>query len=183
MNRRPAATSVEEVVALMHSSSDAVADNVSAVEHGLQCATVLARDRPDDVELQVAGLLHDVGHLVVPGDDASHGDHGADYVQPLFGDRVADLIALHVPAKRWLVTVEANYGDGLSATSLRTLAAQGGALTPEEQAACEAHPSFADAVTLRRADEAAKVAGAQVGALDKWVPRLHRLARAVGRPT
>ena len=122
------------------------------------------------------GLFHDVGHILVPGDDAGHGEHGANYLRPLFGARVAEFVALHVPAKRWLVTVEDAYGDGLSEVSQRTLIAQGGAMTVDERTAFENHPCFADAVTLRRADEAAKVPGKPAGTLADWIPQLRALA-------
>jgi predicted HD phosphohydrolase len=170
------AASIDDVIATMKSFGDAVDDNVQAIEHGLQCAAVLAAERPDDVELQVAGLLHDVGHVLVPGDDAGHGEHGADYLRPLFGARVASLVALHVPAKRWLVSVEDTYGDGLSKMSQRTLIAQGGVMTVAERAAFAGHPCFADAVTLRRADEAAKVPGRSAGTLADWIPQLRIVA-------
>jgi predicted HD phosphohydrolase len=175
MTRTRSATSIDDVIATMESFGDAVDDNIQAIEHGLQCAAVLADERPDDLELQVAGLLHDVGHVLVPGDDSGHGEHGASYLRPLLGDRVAELVALHVPAKRWLVTVDRTYGDGLSAVSQRTLVAQGGVMTAAERAVFEAHPCFAHAVTLRRADEAAKVPGKDAGTLDDWLPQLRRV--------
>src|SRR5215212_7183662 len=36
---------------------------LSILEHSLQCAELLRADHPDDVELQVAGLVHDLGWL------------------------------------------------------------------------------------------------------------------------
>lgn len=49
---------------------------------------------------------------------------------------------------------------------------QGSVMTSEEQEKFLAHPAAADAVTLRRADEAAKIVGHQVPGLDVWAPRL-----------
>lgn len=147
-------------------------ERVDLLEHALQCGYELQCSHPDDVELQVAGLVHDLGHQLVPGDDAGHGRAAADAVRPLFGGRVADLVELHVPAKRYLVTTDPAYHDVLSPVSVRTLGNQGGAMSPDEVAAFERHPHARAAVTLRRADEAAKTPGRPVPSLDDWHPIL-----------
>lgn len=181
-------TAVDGLVALLKNS--AVPDNeegeqldqLDQLAHALQCALELARRYPDDVELQVAGLIHDIGHALLPLDDRvdhdlMHGIAAADAVRGLFGERVAALVELHVPAKRYLVTVESEYGDELSATSAITLANQGGPMTDTEVAGFEALAEFDGAVALRRADEAAKVPGRPVPGLEHWRPTLESLAR------
>jgi predicted HD phosphohydrolase len=90
---------------------------------------------------------------------------------------VAVLVELHVPAKRYLVTVSPEYAEALSAVSVATLAAQGGPLTPGEVATFYPSPHWSDALTLRRADDAAKVPGRRVPGLDHWLPALRRVAR------
>ncbi|WP_018907784.1 HD domain-containing protein [Salinispora arenicola] len=150
-------------------------DPVDLLAHGLQCAAVLRDERPDDLGLQLAGLVHDIGHAV--GDDPDHARVGADVVRPVLGARVADLVALHVPAKRYLASTEPDYE--LSEASRLSLARQGSAMTGEEQERFLAHPAAADAVTLRRADEAAKIVGRQVPGLDVWAPRLRTYASGV----
>src|SRR5215468_5437286 len=90
-------------------------DPVDLLAHGLQCADVLRRQRPGDIGLQLAGLVHDIGHGV-PG----HARVGAEFVRPLLGDRVATLVALHVEAKRYLATTERAYD--LSEASRTSLA-------------------------------------------------------------
>src|SRR5262245_37643291 len=171
------ARSVDDIIDVLVGAGDAADDNVTAVEHALQCAAVLAARRPGDDELHLAGLLHDIGHLLVPGDDAGHGIHAANYLRPLLGDRIADLVALHVPAKRWLVTTDGDYRARLSDVSTRTLRTQGDAMSPAERATFETHPCWDDAVTLRRADDDAKELGRDAGAVDDWMPALRRLAR------
>ena len=41
-------------------------EDVDLLAHALQCAQLLRDVAPDDVELQVAGLVHDVGTALVP---------------------------------------------------------------------------------------------------------------------
>ncbi|MFE9642870.1 hypothetical protein ACFYO0_01645 [Streptomyces sp. NPDC006365] len=64
-------------------------------DHALQTAALLRRGHPSDKELQVAGLVHGIGQLLHPGDEARHADHAADAVRSLLGERVARLVRLH----------------------------------------------------------------------------------------
>jgi predicted HD phosphohydrolase len=146
------------------------------LDHGLQTAAVLRGTHPDDLELQVAGLVHDLGHILPPRDTVRHGDIAADFVRDVLGDRVADLVRLHVGAKRYLVTVEPTYRDELNDGSTSSLEQQGSTMTAEEVADFEAEAEHAAAVTLRRADEAAKVAGLEVDPLETWLPALTAVA-------
>jgi len=157
---------------------------VTEREHALQCAAVAAADVAADA-LVAAALLHDVGHLVlgdnrpldVPlGRDQGHDRAGADLLGRWFGPAVTEPVRLHVAAKRYLVTVDPDYGARLSASSQRSLAVQGGPMSPAEIEAFRASPWWADAVALRRWDDEAKVAGRPVPSLDEWVPLLRSLA-------
>src|SRR3954465_15473716 len=76
---------------------------VDLLTHALQCAAMLAEAMPADIELQVAGLVHDLGHVERPGDDAHHAAAGAHLVSEVLGDRVAFLVRHHADAKRYLV--------------------------------------------------------------------------------
>ncbi|TDW76581.1 HD domain-containing protein [Kribbella pratensis] len=154
---------------------DRSGDPVDILDHDRQCAELLRRDFPDDEELQVAGLVHDIGHLLRPGDDAGHGRHGADAVRGLLGERVARLVELHVVAKRYLVATDAVHAERLSASSRRTLVAQGGALSEDQVRAFRHDPEFAAAVALRRADDAGKVVGLEVAPLESWRPVVERV--------
>lgn len=154
------------------------AECVDQLAHALQCAHVAARLSPQDDELQIAALVHDIGHLVCPGHDRTHGMIAESLVRPLLGARVARLAALHVPAKRYLVSVESAYSGRLSEVSAITLRNQGGPMSLEEQAAFRSLPDFGAALLLRRADEGAKVPGRQVPSLAAWISALDRIARA-----
>ena len=151
-------------------------DPLPVLDHGLQCAALLAAQSPDDDELHVAGLVHDIGHRIAPGASEAHGVIAADAVRDLLGERVAALVELHVPAKRYLVTVEPSYRGALSEGSTVSLARQGGALSDDERIALETNPHLADALVLRRADEHAKDPTATVDGLDRWLPVVERVA-------
>ncbi|MDJ0382785.1 HD domain-containing protein [Streptomyces sp. G-G2] len=171
---------VEELMDLLRAcrgawdAPDRGGDPVDLHDHALQTAALLRRSHPFDKELQVAGLVHDLGHLLFPGDDAGHARHGAEAVRPLLGARVTRLVRLHVPAKRYLAAVEP--GRALSPQSALTLRAQGGVMSPAEAAAFAADPDAAAAVTLRQADDAGKVVGLDAGVMEDWRPVLERVA-------
>ncbi|WP_067539112.1 HD domain-containing protein [Nocardia crassostreae] len=183
MSVQPVAT-IDELMTLLAACEDAwdmpdrSGDPVDILDHDSQCAELLRRDFPEDAELQVAGLVHDIGHVLVPGDDAGHGRHGADAVRALLGPRVARLIELHVTAKRYLAATDSVHADSLSDSSKRTLVAQGGPMSAAEIAEFEADPDFHAAIALRRADDAGKVVGLEVHPLSTWLPVITRVAGA-----
>lgn len=167
----------DELVALLERMGDEPSDEeqgLSALDHGLQCAWELSRTHPDDIGLALAGLVHDVGHAFGP--DEEHDRLGAAFVRAALGDRAAWLVGAHVVAKRYLVATDPTYEAQLSATSIRTLALQGGALDGPDVERFARHPHAADALALRRADEAAKIPGRAVPPLERWVPDLQAMS-------
>jgi predicted HD phosphohydrolase len=166
---------LEEFLAAL-AAAPGEAGGLSELDHALQCAYELSLVRPDDAELHVAGLVHDIGHQFAS--DESHGSLGGDCVRPFLGERVAGLVDAHVPAKRYLVTTDPSYGSVLTAGSVVSLGRQGGGMTPDEVAEFEAGPYAADAAVLRRADDAAKVPGKSVPDLEAWIPLLRQVAAA-----
>jgi predicted HD phosphohydrolase len=144
------------------------------LDHCLQCAAHLRSSHPADVELQVAGLVHDLGWLALRDGrwtlrlDAAHDVEGRALVAPLLGARVGALVGGHVAAKRYLLATDYTYAAVLSARSEETLGFQGGVMTPAEITAFERRTDHVDLVALRRADDAAKVRHAVVDPLDSW---------------
>lgn len=170
--------SFDELVAILASlgNEEGEAQGLSELDHGLQCAYALASTHADDLEIQAAGLVHDIGHLF--GSDEDHGRVGAAMVCDVLGPRVAALVEAHVPAKRYLVTTDPAYLESLSELSTHTLGLQGGPMSEEEVAAYMSGRAARDAVELRRADEGAKVVGCRVPPLEYWIERLEAVSCA-----
>ena len=153
---------------------------VTQLDHGLQCAQ-LAEAAGFDAATQVAALLHDIGHLMLDEHDRQddfldrdqrHEIVGAHLLTRWFGAEVGAVVALHVPAKRYLVAVDAGYRGRLSPASLRSLEVQGGPMTDTEVARFEALPHSRIAVELRRWDDLGKVQGQRVQPLEHWRPAI-----------
>ncbi|MCL6667491.1 inositol oxygenase [Streptomyces panaciradicis] len=75
--------SVEELMDLLYACRS---------QHALRTAALLRRSRPADKELQVAGLVHDIGRLLCPGDETRRSEHAAAAVRSLLGERVHRLV-------------------------------------------------------------------------------------------
>lgn len=167
---------VNDVIAVLATlgANQMIEPGLLELDHGLQCAAELKALRPGDHELQVAGLVHDIAHGRCHIRD--HDRVGAAALRPIFGNRVANLVALHVDAKRYLVVADDGYRARLSSVSIETMELQGGTMNADEIAAFEANPDAQDACLLRMADDAAKEAGRDVPGLDTWIDTLRRVA-------
>lgn len=175
-DRGPAA-SVDDILAVLATGTsfdltDTPGPRHDLLDHSLQTAAVLRTTCPDDIEMQIAGLVHDIGHVLPPYRDEVHADVAAAFVEPVLGERIADLVRLHVPAKRYLVTTDTAYRDGLKEDSIISLGRQGGDMSAQELAAFVGQPRAQEALVLRRADEAGKVPGRPVPGLDSWAATL-----------
>ncbi len=166
---------------------------VTQLQHALQAAEAARRAGADD-ECILAALLHDIGHMLGdnhaddPDSDDPNNigtlDHdvlAADWLRARsFSERVIQLAAGHVAAKRYLVSTNPGYFDRLSPVSRQTLALQGGPMTPAEIREFETNPLLRDMLRVRSWDEAAKDPNAEVPPLDYWAPMIERhLASAV----
>lgn len=149
---------------------------VTQLEHALQCAA-LAKQNNASVTLIAGALLHDIGHFILDEHNAevafldidlNHEEIGADYMQPFFPDAVTTPIRLHVPAKRYLCTVDDTYHGGLSEASKKSLIVQGGVMSDSEKDSFEQIPHYEDALTLRRWDDLAKEKGIETAGLESY---------------
>jgi predicted HD phosphohydrolase len=174
----PSIGSVAELLALLARGATIHDEpEIDGLAHALQCGAILRAEHPDDAELAVAGLVHDIADVVHPDDHTNHDRRGAALVGDLLGARVAHLVGAHVIAKRYLVTTDPAYRSRLSLRSVETLAMQGDALADAELSSLGDDPDLAAILDLRRADERAKDPTARVPGLDAWNTTLESLAR------
>jgi gamma-butyrobetaine dioxygenase len=109
--------------------------------------------------------------------DFKHDAVGARYLSRWFGPEVTEPVRLHVAAKRYLVARDPAYAAGLTPSSTRSLAVQGGPMSDAEQAAFEAEPGFAAAVAVRRWDDTGKDPTVTVPPFEAWRGLLEGLVR------
>jgi phosphonate degradation associated HDIG domain protein len=137
--------------------------DVNQLQHALQSATLAEQDGESSAFI-TAALLHDVGHMVHEhGEDAAdlgiddtHEELAGRWLEHHFGPEVFEPVRLHVPAKRYLCAVDPTYFSKLSNDSVKSLALQGGPMSPTEVEAFERNPHFEAAVRLRKIDDRAK---------------------------
>ncbi|MFF7634461.1 phosphonate degradation HD-domain oxygenase [Kitasatospora sp. NPDC008050] len=187
LDRRAAALDRLQELFEGEGAAEYLGEAVTQAEHMLQAAALAQREGAPD-HLVAAALLHDVGHFfdqhsqhavtgrqLMEGQDNRHSHTGADRLARWFGPEVTEPVRLHVAAKRYLCAVEPAYRAGLSAASEYTLGVQGGPMSPEQAAAFAELPGAADAVAVRRWDDAAKVADADTPGFDHFRPLLAKL--------
>lgn len=151
--------------------------DVNQRQHALQAAWLAEQAGCPD-PLIVAGLLHDIGHIVhdlvenpaEAGVDDRHEERGYEFLGRRFGPEVTEPVRLHVAAKRYLCVTEADYFSKLSRDSVLSLSLQGGPMSAAEVIAFDALPRSAAAVTLRRFDEQAKVKDLETPTIQHFLP-------------
>jgi phosphonate degradation associated HDIG domain protein len=178
--------SVEEVFEVLAAGGAEAyfGEPVTVLEHSLQAAWFVER-KGGAPELVAAALLHDLGHLLHSegegaagrGLDTRHEELGVEALGGHLPPAVLDPIRLHVAAKRYLCFANPRYLAQLSPASVESLALQGGPMAAAEAEAFLALPHAREAVTLRHADDAAKVRGLQVPALESYRAMIESLWR------
>jgi phosphonate degradation associated HDIG domain protein len=158
--------------------------DVTQLQHALQAAAN-AEAAGENPALIVASLLHDVGHMIHDlgedflerGVDDTHEERGAHWLAQRFGPDVSEPVRLHVPAKRYLCTVEDHF-ERLASDSRRSLELQGGAMTPREVEAFRREPHAEAAIRLRRYCDAAKTPTAKTPPFEHFLSYAESLAAA-----
>jgi len=155
-------------------------DAVDELDHALQAGARASEDGADD-ELVLAAALHDLGHSPLFGEGwkKHHDSMARTWLTPRFGERVGWLAGAHVAAKRFLVATDPDYAATLSDVSVDSLHHQGGAAI---DAALTDHPWWADALRLRRYDDAAKIPHAPGLSIDDVLTVAGRVLRNIDRP-
>jgi gamma-butyrobetaine dioxygenase len=173
--------SAAEIVHILRAGAGWTSDDeaVDELTHALQAAG-RALDAGADDELVVAAALHDIGRYPTvrarfPG--LEHEAAGARFCRAELGERIGWLVGAHVPAKRYLVAVDATYAAQLSPASVASLVEQGGPMSADEVVEFEKNPWAHEAAALRRWDDAAKVPGASAPTLEDLEPYIARCLR------
>ena len=158
-------------------------ENCTQYEHMAQCAWWAIKKGYDD-NMILTAFLHDIGHLLASEQQLSERDHlgyaqhdtlGAQWLREQgLPESICTPIELHVKAKRYLVTVQADYAAGLSDASRRTLAQQGGRFSLLECKAFENLPFFDRAIQLRQLDDLGKADDFNLPPLSSWLARLEK---------
>ncbi|MBM4074779.1 MAG: HD domain-containing protein [Planctomycetes bacterium] len=168
-------------------SENYASEAVTQLQHAIQSALLAKRDGADE-PLIAAALLHDIGHLLgtasLPNSEAQnyddkHENKGYGWLVKHFGAQVADPVRLHVAAKRYLCTVDPNYCNILSPTSLKSFHDQGGMMSNEERATFERERYFQEALRLRRWDDEAKDPDIAIPPIEEYRELLGRICAKV----
>ena len=139
---------------------------VNQIEHAWQSMQWAAKVNAS-ASMQLAAFFHDLGHLfqqvarspTLQGLDDKHERIGSAILERVFDSSVSVPVALHVDAKRYLVSVDRSYMSQLSDDSIRSLELQGGPMTQAEQGRFKANPFWRHAVKLRQWDERSNESG------------------------
>ena len=149
-----------------YGSADYIGETLTQTEHMIQTA-MLAEEYTQSVEIVLAALFHDIGHLLGikyakegkmgPWGVKSHEGLGATYLKEKgFSERMVSLVRNHVNAKRYLTYKNPDYMATLSEASQKTLKYQGGPMSPQEASEFEQDPDFELILKLREWDDSAK---------------------------
>lgn len=148
-----------------HGQSMYFGEQVTQLQHAIQCASIAASEG-GDTETILAAFLHDIGHIHPESElfnsmdqygVADHEHLGAAYLEKLgFSDKICTLVRSHVAAKRYLTYKFPEYYDNLSDASKQTLLFQGGKMSSKEARMFELTPWKDECIKLRLWDEQAK---------------------------
>ena len=171
-------------------------ERVTMAEHMLQSAANVATAGGSE-SLIAAALLHDVGHFandlppksITENTDNRHQETGANFLGACFDQAVTEPVRLHIAAKRYLCAIDPAYLHELSPASVHSLGLQGGPMSRAEIAQLETETFLEAAISVRRADDAAKLAGLQVPDFASYLPLItacepkerFALSHAIGR--
>ena len=137
---------------------------ITKFEHGVQSA-YFAEKQGCSEEVQLACLLHDIGHYAYKTVQAQMGIYGAVNHEWIgarlakeygFSDKISALIGYHVEAKRYLATITDSYYNKLSFSSKQTLIYQGGKMSNDEISQLENISYLREIIQVRTNDEKGK---------------------------
>lgn len=142
-----------------------IEEQVSQAVHGVQTSLKI-KEFGGDKNMQLAGLIHDIGHLIMKpidpcmGVDDKHEYKAFKWLKyHYFPNEICYPILNHVDSKRYLCSTEWGYYESLSKASKMSFNLQGGFMTNEEKWKFEDNKYFVQSLLLRKADDEAKNIG------------------------
>jgi len=158
-------------------NKDYIGEDITQIEHALQCAYYAIHNNYD-IDIIIACLLHDIGHIIDFDDKLdtmdtfgvrNHENIGASFLSKIgFNNKICELVRQHVNAKRYLLTTNIEYKNKLSNASYTTFNYQGGFMTEQEIKDFEQHIYFDDCIKLRYIDDIGKNIDINVGCIDDY---------------
>ena len=167
MNQIQAELNAEKIIQLllMRGGEEYAGEKVTQLQHMYQAGELARKKGYSDVMI-LAAFLHDIGHIIETESDENgmhgwgiknHETKGGDFLLSLgCSSELAELVASHVEAKRYLTSKDRFYYESLSEASKKTLEYQGGLMDYHELIAFETDPLFNKKVQLRLLDDEAK---------------------------
>jgi 2-amino-1-hydroxyethylphosphonate dioxygenase (glycine-forming) len=155
-------------------NEDYFGENISQYEHAAQCL-MMAISEEETQEMQVAALLHDIGHLLDHAETDAMDVYGRkDHEEAAeawlsergFSERIQKVVKNHVKAKRYLCFKYKEYHDALSEASKQTMRFQGGIMSQDEALEFENDTNFIESIKLREWDDKAKIPNIDLPELD-----------------
>lgn len=130
--------------------------------HAVQ-TSIKVKELGGDENMQLAGLLHDIGHIIMKPIDPCMGVNDHHEYKAFkwlryhyFPNEISYPILNHVEAKRYLCSTEWGYYESLSKASRLSFELQGGFMTNEEKWKFEDKKYFLQSLLLRKADDQSK---------------------------
>jgi predicted HD phosphohydrolase len=176
-NLLPILESVQVIFDLykQYGASDYIGEEISQLEHALQCAEQAELEYPNKNAYIIGALFHDIGHLISLDNGrtisftfdnismeglglAQHEHIGANFLEYMgFPEEVCNLGRFHVIAKRYLITTNSDYFHNLSEASKKTFIEQGGNLSDLEIETLSKNPHLPIYLKMRSWDDKAKI--------------------------
>ena len=164
-----------------YGADDYIGEEISQLSHSIQAA-MQAEKETDNVEIIIAALLHDIGHLIgleknLDSMDnlgiTNHESIGAKYALSIgLSTLTSDLIEGHVRTKRYLVSTDSNYFNSLSDASKQTFNYQGKYMTLAEIKYFKENPNFHWHLRMRYWDDHAKDTNIKLKSLDYFLKKI-----------
>ena len=160
-----------------YGNHDYIGEEVSQISHMIQAA-MLAEDNNESIEIVLACLFHDIGHLLqIDSTTNKMNKYGTKYHEKIgkqflldcnIPEPIPSLVQNHVKAKKYLVSTQPNYFNTLSNASKQTFIFQGGIMNKREIQEFEQDELFEMSLKVRFYDDKAKVSDIKIKNLDNY---------------